>query len=239
MKTMSVLASIIIILLTLGCKSELIVEMDTLTPTPTPTSLSYLALGDSYTIGEGVSEPERYPVQLKDSLSKAGITIEQSQIVARTGWTTNELSAGIDNANPTPPFNLVTLLIGVNNQYRGRSLENYREEFTQLLERAILFAGGDKSKVIVVSIPDWGVTPFAAGRDREKIAIEIDAFNAVNFEETNKIGVAYIDVTPISREATTRPELIAPDGLHPSGLMYKYWVELLFTVAYDILKPQL
>ncbi len=140
MKTMSALASIIIILLTLGCKSELIVEMDTLTPTPTPTSLSYLALGDSYTIGEGVSEPERYPVQLKDSLSKAGITIEQSQIVARTGWTTNELSAGIDNANPTPPFNLVTLLIGVNNQYRGRSLENYREEFTQLLERAILFA---------------------------------------------------------------------------------------------------
>jgi hypothetical protein len=125
-------------------------------------------------------------------------------------------------------------LIGVNNQYRGRSLENYREEFAALLIRAIGFAGGDPGKVIVLSIPDWGVTPFAQGRDRDKIAREIDAFNAVNLDESQKAGVSYIDVTEISRLAANRPELLATDGLHPSGLMYRLWVDELFPVAFQI-----
>jgi lysophospholipase L1-like esterase len=199
---------------------------------------SYLALGDSYTIGQGVAEQDRYPNQLKDSLGKAGLAIGESLMIARTGWTTDELSNGIDNATVNPPYNLVTLLIGVNNQYRGRSLENYREEFAVLLIRAIGFAGGDPGKVIVLSIPDWGVTPFAQGRDRDKIAREIDAFNAVNLDESQKAGVSYIDVTEISRLAANRPELLATDGLHPSGLMYRLWVDELFPVAFQTLKNQ-
>jgi hypothetical protein len=130
------------------------------------------------------------------------------------------------------------LLIGVNNQYRGLSIDDYREEFAALLTMAIGFAGNDKSRVVVLSIPDWGVTPFAEGRDREKIAMEIDAFNAVNLDETQKAGVAYVDVTPISREAANRPELVASDNLHPSDLMYRYWVDDLFPIAFEILKNQ-
>ena len=204
----------------------------------TPRSFTYLALGDSYTIGQGVEEQDRYPNQLTDSLSKAGLDPEELLIIARTGWTTDELSSGIDNATLNPPYDLVTFLIGVNNQYRGRSPENYREEFSGLLIRAIGFAGGDAKKVIVLSIPDWGVTPFAQGRDREQIAREIDAFNAINSDESQKAGVFYIDVTEISRLASNKPELLAPDGLHPSGLMYRLWVDKLFPVAFQILKTE-
>ena len=201
-------------------------------------NFSYLALGDSYTIGQGVAEQHRYPNQLIESLGNVGVTIDKMLIIARTGWTTDELSAGIDNAQVDTPYDLVTLLIGVNNQYRGRSLENFREEFNALLNRAIGFAGGDPEKVVVLSIPDWGVTPFAQGRDREKIAGEIDAFNAIKLDESQKAGVSYIDVTEISRLAAGRPELLATDGLHPSGLMYSLWVEELFPFAFQILKNQ-
>lgn len=231
MKARSLILTFTIIIITLGCKSE---EMD---PT-VPQQISYLALGDSYTIGQGVPEHDRYPIQLQDTLIKVGISIDKLQIIAQTGWTTTQLSTNIDNATITTPYNLVTLLIGVNNQYRGLSIEDYREEFTALLNRAIDFAGNDKSRVVVLSIPDWGVTPFADGRDREKIAMEIDAFNAVNFDEAQKAGVAYVDVTSISREAANRPELIATDNLHPSGLMYSYWVDDLFPIAFEILKNQ-
>lgn len=212
----------------LGCKSE---EMEK----PLPGSFTYLALGDSYTIGQGVPAQDRYPVQLRDSIVKSGILSDTLIIIARTGWTTDELSAGIDNTDVEPPYDLVTLLIGVNNQYRGRSLENYREEFVELLNRAIIFAGNDKGRVVVLSIPDWGVTPFAAGRDREKIAQEIDAFNLVNRQESENAGVAWLDVTEISRLATDRPELLAPDGLHPSGIMYRMWVEELYPIVWNIL----
>lgn len=197
---------------------------------------SYLALGDSYTIGQGVAEQDRYPNQLKDSLEKAGLAMGEMLIIARTGWTTDELFNGIDDATVNPTYDLVTLLIGVNNQYRGLSLENYREEFSALLIRAIDFAGGSPEKVVVLSIPDWGVTPFAQGRDREKIAREINAFNAVKLDESQKAGVSYIDVTEISRLALNRPELLATDGLHPSGLMYRLWVDELFPYAFQILK---
>lgn len=194
---------------------------------PSSQPLRYLALGDSYTIGESVAEQERWPVQLVEALRRRAITVADPLIIARTGWTTDELNAGIDAAAPQGPFDLVTLLIGVNNQYRGRDAEEYRREFVELLRRAIGFAGNHPSRVIVVSIPDWGVMPFAEGRDRTKIAREIDAFNGINWEETIRAKAHYVDVTPISREAARRPELIADDGLHPSAIQNRLWVELI------------
>ena len=180
----------------------------------------YLALGDSYTIGESVAEADRFPNQLARELD-----IAPPQIIAKTGWTTDELNAAIDAANPQGPFDLVTLLIGVNNQYRGRDAEEYRREFAALLQRAIGFAGGDPQKVIVVSIPDWGVTPFAEGRDRAKIAREIDQYNAVNREEAMRAGAKYADITPISRG--NDPAIVADDKLHPSGKQYTEWAKLI------------
>ncbi|HYC88885.1 MAG TPA: SGNH/GDSL hydrolase family protein [Thermoanaerobaculia bacterium] len=180
----------------------------------------YLALGDSYTIGESVDATERFPVQLARTLQ-----LGEPQVIAKTGWTTDELNAAIDAADPQGPFDLVTLLIGVNNQYRGRSADEYRTQFTALLQRAIGFAGGDASKVIVVSIPDWGVTPFAEGRDRAKIAREIDQFNAINREEASRAGAKWVDITPVSRRDD--PALVAADGLHPSAKQYTEWVTLI------------
>ncbi|HVE71377.1 MAG TPA: SGNH/GDSL hydrolase family protein [Thermoanaerobaculia bacterium] len=183
----------------------------------------YLALGDSYTIGESVDPSERFPVHLARELK-----LGEPQIIARTGWTTDELNAAIDAADPQGPFDLVTLLIGVNNQYRGRSADEYRTQFAALLQRAIGFAGGDVSKVIVVSIPDWGVTPFAEGRDRPKIAREIDQFNTINREEAARAGAKWVDITPISRGSD--PSLVAADGLHPSGKQYAAWAKAIAKV---------
>ncbi len=190
-----------------------------------------LALGDSYTIGEAVSAPERWPNQLADLLRQAGIETGDPQIIAKTGWTTDELASAIDTARPMGPYALVTLLVGVNNQYRGREAEEYRREFVALLQRAVRFAGDDPLRVIVVSIPDWGVTPFAGERDRAKIAAEIDLFNHINREETVRVGARYVDVTPISRVAATDRTLLADDGLHPSGTMYRQWAALVFPQA--------
>lgn len=184
----------------------------------------YLALGDSYTIGESVPSNERFPVVLAKTWK-----LGEPQIIAKTGWTTDELNAAIDAADPKGPYELVTLLIGVNNQYRGRDAEQYRGEFTGLLKRAIGFAGGDAKKVIVVSIPDWGVTPFAEGRDRAKIAAEIDRYNAINREESLRAGAQYVDITPISRQHDA--SLVAADGLHPSGKQYLQWVKTIVAVA--------
>lgn len=192
----------------------------------------YLALGDSYTIGEAVSEAGRFPVQLADQLRSRGFAhLADPEIVATTGWTTDGLSVGIDAAQPTGTFDLVTLLIGVNNQYRGRPLDEYRQQFRQLLQRALGFAAGERERVIVISIPDWGVTPFAAGRDRDAIGREIDAFSGVNKDEARREGVRYVDITPISRRAAEEPDLVAEDGLHPSAEMYRLWVELLLPEA--------
>lgn len=198
----------------------------------------YLALGDSYTIGESVAESERWPVQLATSLRGKGIALDDPIIIARTGWTTDELNGAIDEQNIRGTFDLVTLLIGVNNQYRGRSIDEYREQFKALLQRAIRFAGDSASRVIVVSIPDWGVMPFAEGRDRQRIWKEIDAFNAVNWEESVRAGAQYVDVTPISREVVRYPDLIAADGLHPSAIQYKYWVEIIEPKAEQILSQR-
>ena len=187
--------------------------------------LSYLALGDSYTIGESVPEAERWSVQLANELSLAGKQTATPKIIARTGWTTDELKAKIVSENITQTYNIVSLLIGVNNQYRGRDVEQFRKEFVDLLETAIKFSGNKPAHVFVVSIPDWGVTPFGENGTKKSISDQIDLYNAVKKQETEKKGVLFVDITPISRQALTDKSLIANDGLHPSGKMYQLWVE--------------
>lgn len=196
--------------------------------------IRYLALGDSYTIGESVDETERWSMQLADLLTKEDYSTEVT-IIARTGWTTDELWQGIQAQEIERPYDLVSLLIGVNNQYRGRDIEEYREGFIFLLEKSIEYAGGDANRVFVLSIPDWGVTPFAGGRDSKQIAMEINQFNAINRAETEKLGAHYIDITPISREAVSDPSLIASDGLHPSGKMYTEWAKLALPMVLEVL----
>jgi lysophospholipase L1-like esterase len=200
--------------------------------------VTYLALGDSYTIGESVGASQRYPVLLADRVRQVGYSVSDPVIVAKTGWTTDELAAGIAARGITGPFDLVSLLIGVNNQYRGRNVDTYRTGFRALLQQAVDFAGGQAEKVFVLSIPDWGVTSFAASQDREKIAGEIDEYNAVNREETYKRGILYVDVTPVSRQAKEDPSLIAEDGLHPSAKMYAAWVELALPGVVEILNRE-
>lgn len=205
------------------------------TPVPSTGSavdtVTFLALGDSYTIGEAVPESDRWPVQLAALLRERGLAVQEPTIIARTGWTTDELAAQLDVVRLRVPFSLVSLLIGVNNQYRGRDAEQYRGEFRGLLERAIGFAGGEASRVIVVSIPDWGVTPFAEGRNRAQVASDIDRFNAINREVTRQLGARYVNITPGSRLAATDGSLTASDGLHPSGLMYAAWARATFPEA--------
>jgi lysophospholipase L1-like esterase len=196
---------------------------------------TFLALGDSYTIGEGVAESERWPVQLATQLRSDGVALADPQIIARTGWTTGELQAGIQQAQPHGPFDLVTLLIGVNNQYRALSPLDYREEFTALLDQAIAFAGGEPGRVIVLSIPDWGVTPFAAGRNRAAIGAAIDEFNAINQAVTLCAGAHYVEITALSRQAAVDQTLLADDQLHPSGKQYAAWVTLVRPVAMQAL----
>jgi len=200
--------------------------------------INYLALGDSYTIGESVEPALNFPNQLRDYLNKNGLVVNPPKIIARTGWTTSELISAIENSGVINKFNFVTLLIGVNNQYRGESEETYRKEFKQLLKIAIDYADGDKSHVFVVSIPDWGVTPFArrSSRDQGKISTEIDAFNAIGKQEAAALGVPFIDITPGSRLAASDDMLIASDGLHPSAKMYKEWVQALVPVMLRVLK---
>ena len=187
-------------------------------------TLNVLALGDSYTIGEGVAPRDRWPSALVALLSERGFEVAPPVVVAKTGWTTDELAAAIPKQLPSPgTYSLVTLSIGVNNQYRGRDLEEYRGQFVSLLRQAVEFAGSDASRVLVLSIPDWGVTPFAKDRDRARIAREIDRFNAVNREETERAGARYVDVTGISRRVAFDPAMVVDDGLHPSARAYADW----------------
>jgi|ERR1035437_294872 lysophospholipase L1-like esterase len=197
-------------------------------------AMRFLALGDSYTIGETVDSAGRFPVQLARALRARKLNVADPEIVARTGWTTDELAAGIEIAAPAGPYSLVSLLIGVNNQYRGRDAEKYRAEFKSLVARAVEFAAGKPSRVIVLSIPDWGVTRFAAGRDRARIALEIDHFNAIGRAETLAAGAHWVDVTPTSREE--HQGWVADDGLHPTASQYARWVELALDAAVAALK---
>ena len=189
-------------------------------------SIRWLALGDSYTIGESVAESERWPVQLAALLRKEGVQLASPTIVARTGWTTGELLGGINTAQPAGEFDIVSLLIGVNNQFRGLDEDAYVRDLDELFALAIKFAGGDPSRVVVLSIPDWGVTPFAANYDHANIASEIDRFNQLMRDRAKVLGCPFVDVTPQSREAADDPSLLASDGLHPSGKMYAAWCEL-------------
>lgn len=206
------------------------------TPVSSTQTIRYLALGDSYTIGESVDENERWPNQLAALILEEKNIQADVTIIARTGWTTDELWQGIQSNAPQGTYDLVSLLIGVNNQYRGRGIDEYREQFRFLLNKSIEYAGGDANHVVVLSIPDWGVTPFAADRDANKIAIEIDVFNSINREETQSVGAHYVDITPISRQAVNDPSLVAFDGLHPSGRMYKLWVEKTLPIVSELFK---
>ncbi|MEQ1513884.1 MAG: SGNH/GDSL hydrolase family protein [Lysobacteraceae bacterium] len=191
--------------------------------------MPYLALGDSYTIGESVEPDGRWPMQLAAALRADGVVIDDPRIVARTGWTTDELSSAIDAAEPLgDDYGLVTLLIGVNNQYRGRDVDGYAHEFAVLLERAIGFAGRRADRVVVLAIPDWGVTPFAAqsGRDVSAIARELDAYNAAAAKLCARRGVVFVDIAPVSRGRGAEPAMLADDGLHPSAAMYAEWARM-------------
>jgi len=189
--------------------------------------MTLLSLGDSYTIGESVLLQENFPFQTVQILRSAGFEFKAPEIIAKTGWTTDELQTAVNNYKFLAKYDFVTLLIGVNNQYRGRSVENYKPEFENLLKQAIQFAGNDTSHVFVLSIPDWGATPFAEGRDRKQIAKEIDEYNAANKAIAEKYKVAYIDITPGTREVADDPTLVAADGLHPSAKDYQRWAAKL------------
>lgn len=195
--------------------------------------LPYLALGDSYTIGEGVEPAGRWPMQLAAALRDIGVDVDDPTIIATTGWTTDELEAGIDADAPQGPFELVSLLIGVNDQYRGRSVDEYRPRFTALLQRALAFAADRAPRVLVLSIPDWGVTPYAvaSGRDRLQIGQELDAYNAAAAAICAEHDVAFVDITDLSRQLGGESVMLAEDGLHPSAAMYTLWHQRAFEVT--------
>jgi lysophospholipase L1-like esterase len=206
------------------------------TKTMATDSLTYLALGDSYTIGQSEPQSVSYPYQLTDSLNTNGFKVQIPTVIATTGWTTDDLINAISASGITgKKYSFVTLLIGVNDQYQGLSIDNYKVKFAQVLNEAIAFAGGYPTKVFVISIPDYGVTPFAEGQD-STIYPQIMAFNAANQSISQAAGVNYINITPVSRTVTTDPTLLAPDGLHYSGKMYALWVKLLEPVVATSLK---
>lgn len=190
------------------------------------TKLNFLALGDSYTIGESVAENERWPNQLANAFREKGINMADPKIIATTGWRTDDLKNAIIRENPDKNFDYVSLLIGVNNQYQGKSAASYAPEFEELLKMAIAFADGKKERVFVLSIPDYGFTPFGKEK-KESITKAIDEFNNVNKSIAEKYDVRYFDITPISRKGFENPSLVANDGLHPSGKMYSEWVRVI------------
>lgn len=206
------------------------------TVTNTYVQRRYLALGDSYTIGESVLINERYAKQLADSMYKYKIAVYDLNIIARTGWTTYNLLNALQSTPPTGTYDLVTLLIGVNNQYQGLSLSQYSTEFKSLIEKCKQYAGFDASKIIVISIPDYSVVPFAYYSDTAKIRRELQEFNKVNKDITTQQGIKYVDVFALSQEARYNKTLVARDSLHFSGKEYTKWTNLLIPLAKEILK---
>lgn len=199
---------------------------------PTPSgndSVKMLALGDSYTIGEAVPETQRFAYHTQQLLQNRfpQKTFAPITYVATTGWTCEELESAINQRSFSPPYQLVTLLIGVNDQFRNYPIQEYPPRFLRLLQKAIEFAGGNVGRVQVLSIPDYGVTPFAANRNPPKIAAEIDAYNRLADSVCRTRNVAFTNITPISREGAANAALNASDGLHPSGIQYQRWAQLL------------
>lgn len=192
---------------------------------PEDPKFSYLALGDSYTIGESVIETERWPVQLAEQLRGRGYKMAAPKIIAKTGWTTEDLLRGMENElNIQRDFDLVSILIGVNNQYQGKPITEYEEDLRTIFNKAVNHSKTMEKGVFAVSIPDYGYTPFGSA-NQEKISAEIDRFNEVFKRVAEEFNVPFYNITPISREAGNNPDLVASDGLHPSGLMYQYWVD--------------
>lgn len=197
---------------------------------------TYLALGDSYTIGQSVDFSQRFPVQTKVWLNQQGINMYDPRFIAVTGWSTIALQQAITAENPVGPFDVVSLLIGVNDQYQGLDTAGYRTRFGQLLEKAISLAGSRSSHVFVLSIPDYSVTPFARGSDTARIRRQLDGFNNINRQVSLAAGVPYLDITPSSREARYNLSLIASDSLHFSGVEYAKWAERLGTMMKPVLQ---
>ncbi|MCW3113194.1 MAG: lysophospholipase and related esterase [Segetibacter sp.] len=200
------------------------------------TELKYLALGDSYTIGQSVQENERFPAQTVKILADNNIKIRTPTYIATTGWTTANLINAINLQNPSKNYDIVTLLIGVNDQYQHMDTGSYRTRFTALLNMSITFAGNKPSRVFVLSIPDYSATPYVSPGDKARVSQEVDQFNAINKQVTLAKSIAYIDITPASREATTDAALVANDGLHPSGKQYAKWAQLLAPFVKNALK---
>ncbi len=225
MKSSLIVSLSIIFLAVSGCKGG----SDSNKASEMPDPISYLALGDSYTIGEGVEAYARWPEILRDTLEQLGVSMLPPQIIARTGWTTGDLLDAMAEAELKPPYGLVSLLIGVNNQYRGEtrgySLDGYGVEFSTLLGKAIELADGDPDRVLVLSIPDYSVTPFVRDQNKEKVAREIDAYNQLKKQLSLDAGVLFVDITPISQMAISDQSLLVSDNLHPSEIMYRKWVE--------------
>jgi len=207
------------------------------TPEPNFPAIPYLALGDSYTIGEGAGPADRWPVQLAGLAHAQGLPLAAPDIIARTGWTTAELQEAIGaSGNHRRDYGLVSLLIGVNNQYRGQSLALYRAEFRQLLATAVTFAGGRAGRVVVLSIPDWGQTPFAHDRDATQIAHDIDQFNAAAQDECQQAGVAFVPITDLTRAAASDAHQFTTDGLHYTGPQMRQWAQRALPVVQQRLK---
>ena len=200
--------------------------IDSVTPPRNDTAKTYLALGDSYTIGQSVNETERFPAQTISLIKQQAIRLADPIYIATTGWTTEDLQNAIASRNPSAA-DVVSLLIGVNDQYRGLDTSGYAIRFTQLLDKAIQLAKGKKTNVFVLSIPDYSVTPFVSPDQKARVSMQIDWFNAINKRITLANGISYTDITPSTREAATNPSLIASDNLHPSALEYKKWADML------------
>ncbi len=207
------------------------IDMDTL-DRPVDTIFSYLALGDSYTIGQGVAEEERWPMQLKDSLQLSGLVINDLKIIAKTGWTTTKLIDAIADENPTP-YDLVSLSIGVNNQYQNKPFDLFETELEALLNTALDLTR-DSNRVFVVSIPDYGVTPFGTNNS-EEIGEELDQYNEYTAQRCLALGIPYVNITQISRELGSGENALAADNLHPSGFQYSKWVEEILPTVKELL----
>lgn len=205
-------------------------------PNANASKYTFLSLGDSYTIGESVSETERWSVQLAEMLRRDGTDAANPDIIARTGWTTAELQDAIKASGNQKTYSLVSLMIGVNNQYRGQSQDRYRTEFRELLQTATKFAGGEATHVFVLSIPDWGASPYAAGSNKASIGQEIDQFNAIATDECEKAGITFVDITPLSRSAAEDKTQFAHDGLHYSSKQMRGWAEKATPIVKELIK---
>ena len=232
MKAIAVLLSVITLL---SC--ALITIEEKMEDDLTMSSLDYLALGDSYTIGESVGEEERFPAQLFNSEFDYKIEKGEYKIIARTGWTSRNLLDAMEKENlKKGDYNFITLLIGVNNQYQGKPFSQYESELNELIDKAIHLLEGRSDRLIVVSIPDYSVSPFAASSNKTKIAEEIKKYNTFKQETTKSKGARFVYITDLTQNANEDLSLLAFDQLHPSGKSYAQWVSRILPVLHDIIK---